>query len=65
MPEGTWSSGVSYTIELVKTDVAERRLSVPGAAQAFAVELERQALGRDETEALLATLQFWARGVCK
>jgi hypothetical protein len=65
MPNGTWSSGVKYLKELVKKDVVLKKLTVSQAAEVFYLELEKQAEERDNSEALLATLQFWARGVCK
>jgi hypothetical protein len=64
-PDGTWSVGAAALTKRVSEAVAARELSVPGAAQAFAIALEKQAMLTDETEALLSTLQFWARGVCK
>jgi hypothetical protein len=65
MPDGTWSSGVKYLKELVKKDVVLKKLTVSQAAEVFYLELEKQAEERDNSEALLSTLQFWASGVCK
>ncbi len=65
IPDGSWSAGASALTERIANAVAAGELSVPGAAHAFSVAMGQQALLLDDSEALRATMQVWAQGLCQ